>query len=86
MTETPVTLDDLVAARESFVAKAVGEMPAAHKTFLVSFMRGKPDWASIALPRAANLPAVKWRQLKLGKLTAERQAAEVASLEKVLAA
>jgi hypothetical protein len=59
-------------------------MPAAHKTFLISFVRGKPDWTSIELPGAANLPAVKWRQLNLDKLTAERRATEVASLEKIL--
>ena len=86
LTEASVTLDELVAARETFIAKVVGEMPAAHKTFLVSFVRGKPDWTSIALPGAANLPAVKWRQLNLDKLTAEKRAAEVASLEKVLSA
>ncbi len=86
MTEAPVTLDELVAARETFIAKIVGEMPAAHKTFLTSFLRGKPDWTSIGLPGAANLPAVKWRQLNLDKLTAEKRAAEVASLEKVLSA
>jgi predicted nucleotidyltransferase component of viral defense system len=86
MTDEPVTLDELVAARETFVAKIVGEMPPAHKTFLVSFVRGKHDWTQIGLPVAADLPAVKWRQLNLGKLTTERRAAEVAALEKVLSA
>src|SRR5262249_37917191 len=86
MTEAQVTLDELVAARETFIAKVVGEMLAAHKMFLISFLRGKPDWTSIGLPAAANLPAVKWRQLNLDKLTAEKRAAEIASLEKVLSA
>jgi hypothetical protein len=49
-----------------------------------SFVRGKPDWASIGLPGAAGLPAVKWRQVNLDKLTAEKRAAEVAALEKLL--
>ncbi len=84
MTEEPVTLDELVAAREALIASVVGQMPQAHKKFLVSFVRGKPDWSQIGLPGAANLPAVKWRQLNLDKLTAERRAAEVADLEKVL--
>jgi hypothetical protein len=47
-------------------------------------VRGKPDWASIGLPGAAGLPAVKWRQVNLDKLTAEKRAAEVAALEKLL--
>jgi predicted nucleotidyltransferase component of viral defense system len=85
MTEEPVTLDELKAARETFIAEAVGKMPDAHRKFLISFVRGKPDWSSIGLPEAANLPAVKWRQQNLDKLTPEKRAAEVADLEKVLA-
>jgi predicted nucleotidyltransferase component of viral defense system len=84
MVDKPVTLDELVAAREVFIAKAVGEMPAAHRMFLIAFVRGEPDWASIGLPGAANLPAVKWRQLNLDKLTAEKRAAEADSIERVL--
>jgi len=86
MTAEPTTLDELVAARETFIAKVVGEMPAAHKTFLISFVRGQSDWTSIGLPGAANLPAVKWRQVNLDKLTAQKRAAEVAALEKALSA
>jgi len=86
MTAEPVTLDKLVAARETFIANVVAEMPALHKTFLISFVRGQPDWASIGLPGAANLPAVKWRQVNLDKLTAGKRAAEVTALEKVLSA
>jgi predicted nucleotidyltransferase component of viral defense system len=84
MTEEPVTLGELVAARETLIADVVDQMPEAHKKFLVSFVRGKPDWTSIGLPGAANLPAVKWRRVNLDKLTAEKRAAEVADLEKVL--
>lgn len=41
--------------------------------------------ASIGLPEAANLPAVKFRQLNLDKLPKEKRDAEMAALEKVLA-
>jgi predicted nucleotidyltransferase component of viral defense system len=85
MTEEPVTLEELNAARETFIVEAVGKMPDAHRQFLISFVRGQPDWTSIGLPEAANLPAVKFRQLNLDKLTPEKRAAEVAALEKVLA-
>jgi predicted nucleotidyltransferase component of viral defense system len=84
MTEEPVALEELLAARETLIANIVGKMPAAHKKLLISFVRGKPDWTLIELPDAANLPAVKWRQVNLDKLTPEKRAAEVAALEKVL--
>ena len=49
----------------------------------MSFLRGGADWVSTGLPEAANLPAVKFRELNLAKLTPEKRAAEVAELEKV---
>ena len=33
MTEQPVTLDELVAAREALIAGMVGDMPDAHRSF-----------------------------------------------------
>jgi hypothetical protein len=84
MTAEPVTFDELVAAREALIASVVGEMPTGHRTFLVSFLGGEPGWDSIGLPAAADLPAVKWRQVNLAKLTPEKRAAEVTSLERVL--
>jgi hypothetical protein len=38
------------------IVKVVGEMPPVHKQFLISFVQGQPDWTSIGLPAAANLP------------------------------
>jgi Nucleotidyl transferase AbiEii toxin, Type IV TA system len=84
MTKEPVTLAELVTAREDLIANIVGAMPADHRTFLISFERGNPDWSLIGLPAAANLPAVKWRQVNLDKLTPDKRAAQVAALEKVL--
>jgi hypothetical protein len=85
-TEEAVSLDELKAAREDLIARLVGEMPKAHKAFLIAFERGEPDWTSINLPDAANLPAVKWRETNLNKLSEGKRAAQVAELEKVLSA
>jgi hypothetical protein len=85
MIEEPVTIEELVAAREALIADIVGNMPAAHRQFLVSFERGEPDWTKLGLPAAAALPAVKWRQYNLDKLSPEKHTALVANLEKVLA-
>jgi predicted nucleotidyltransferase component of viral defense system len=85
MTEEPVSRDELVAAREALIANIVGKMPASHRKFLVSFERGEPDWALLDVPGAAELPAVKWRQLNLDKLPAKKRAELVEALEKALA-
>jgi hypothetical protein len=62
----------------------VGDMPDAHRKFLVSFERGAPEWDLLGLPGVPDLPAVKWRQLNLDKLPNEKREALVAALKKTL--
>jgi predicted nucleotidyltransferase component of viral defense system len=84
MTAEDVPLEELYEARKALVAEIVAKMPKAHRDFLIGFERGEPDWKLIGLPGAAELPAVRWRQQNLDKLTAEKRAALVSALEKVL--
>ena len=84
MTLNPVTIEELVAAREALITNIVGKMPSAHRKFLIGFERGQPDWNLLGSPAAAELPAVKWRQLNLDKLPANKRAMLVDELENVL--
>jgi hypothetical protein len=84
MTLEPISLDELLAARERLIAEIVGNMPAAHRQFLISFERGQPQWDLLGVAHATDLPAVKWRQLNLDKLSAEKRTALVAQLERAV--
>jgi predicted nucleotidyltransferase component of viral defense system len=84
MTEKPVALDDLVAAREDIIQAVVGGMPKDHRAFLMSFKRGTPEWPLLGIPEAASLPAVNWRQQNLDKLTKDKREALVKRLAEVL--
>lgn len=84
MTEKPVSLDELVAARESIIRAVVGDMPQDHRAFLISFKRGTPEWPLLGVPEAAMLPAVKWRQENLDKLTRKKRDELVKRLAEVL--
>jgi len=84
MTENPVTLDELLEARERLIAAITGDMPEEHRKFLLSFERGEPDWALLGLDGIASLPAVQWRQQNLDKLSADKRAALVSGLDAVL--
>jgi len=84
MTDAPVSRDELVAAREALIADIVGKMPVAHRQFLVSFEEGRPDWPLLGLPNVQDLPAVRWRQQNLDKLSPAKRAELVAQLRKVL--
>ena len=85
MTENPVTLDNLVEAREQLVTEIVGNMPQSHKDLLVSFVAGEPDWSLIDVPHAPDLPAVRWRQQNLDQLDGERRKVLVDALKAALA-
>lgn len=84
MTEDPVSLDELLAARTAIVGAIVGNMPADHRRFLVSFEAGEPDWSLLPIPKVDKLPAVKWRQQNLATLTKNKRIDLVAQLETVL--
>jgi hypothetical protein len=84
MTAEVVLLDDLLDAREALIAAVAGNMPDAHKEFLLGFKRGKPDWSLLDVPGAADLPAVRWKQINLDKLSAEHRTKLVAQLQTVL--
>jgi hypothetical protein len=80
MTTEPVTLDHLLAARETLIAAIAGDMPEAHKNLLMGFKRGEPDWLLLGVPDAADLPAAKWKQLNQDRLSSEARARLVAQL------
>lgn len=84
MTEEDITLDDLLAARTDLVRAIVGDMPEAHRRFLISFERGEPEWALLGLKGVNKLPAIQWRQKNLDKITKNKRAELVAQLERVL--
>jgi predicted nucleotidyltransferase component of viral defense system len=84
MTAGEVALDELLAARQALVDMIVGEMPTAHREFLVSFKAGMPDWDKLGVPSAAELPAVQWKQLNLDKLSPDARKTATARLAKLL--
>lgn len=84
LTETPVSLAELLRAREDLIGALVGGMPQDHRRFLITFKRGEPEWALLGLPGAETLPAVRWRLENLAKLDAAKRSAFVARLGDVL--
>jgi Nucleotidyl transferase AbiEii toxin, Type IV TA system len=74
MVDQPVSLDDLLKAREDFIKEIVGNMPEQHKRFLVSVKTGEPDWSLLDLPGAKELPAARWKLENLAKLGNDKRA------------
>lgn len=84
MTSDPVSLDELLKAREDLITEVSGKMPKEHREFLIGFKRGKPNWALLGVDGAAELPAVRWKQINLDKLRAADREKLVTQLIAVL--
>lgn len=84
MTDNPVQLDDLITARETLITTVVGDMPDEHRSFLLSFEQGEPDWPLLGLADVDRLPAVLWRQRNLNKISPEKRETLVIQLETAL--
>ncbi len=84
MVTKPMTLDELLQAREDLIREIVGKMPVQHRRFLLTAKKGKPDWTLLDLPGAEDLPAVRWKLENLAKLSAHRRGELVARLSDAL--
>ncbi len=84
MTDEPVTIDELIQTQAAMIDALIGNMPDDHRTFLVGFEAGEPDWGLLNIPHAQDLPAILWRQHNLGKLDADRRSELVVALESTL--
>lgn len=86
MTEEAVPVEELISTQDSMITALIGSMPDRHREFLIGFERGEPDWSLLSLPHIADLPAIRWRQRNLDKLSPEQRTALVellrASLER----
>lgn len=84
MTQEPVKLAELEAARDAIITAMVADMPDGHRRFLIDFKRGEPDWDLLGIAEVQNLPAVLWKQRNLDSLSAGRRRELAEALEKVL--
>ena len=73
MTETAVTLNDLLRAREEFIEELVGKMPDETAGSSLSVKEGKPEWKLLDIPHVEKLPAVQWRLQNLAKADAKKR-------------
>lgn len=74
MTEEVVSINDLIETQLAMISDLIGGMPDRHREFLIGFEGGEPDWSLMKISNVADLPAVRWRQHNLDKLSPDRRA------------
>ena len=71
LTKKSVGLDELLATREKLIVDIHSRLDKNTGRFLLSLHDGIPEFGVIDRPRAAELPAVRWKLLNLRRLIRE---------------
>ncbi|MDA7853072.1 nucleotidyl transferase AbiEii/AbiGii toxin family protein [Porticoccaceae bacterium] len=85
MAETDVPLEELVAVRERLVELIHQVLTESEKGFLLSFKSREPDWALLGLDGVSELPAIKWKQINLAKMSENKHKLALEKLKGILA-
>ncbi|MCC5847837.1 MAG: nucleotidyl transferase AbiEii/AbiGii toxin family protein [Verrucomicrobia bacterium] len=84
MTLEPCTLKELEDAREELIAWVNGSLQEEHKRFLLSFKQGEPEWESLGVSAAKELPAVQWKLSSIRAMSARKRNLALQKLDQVL--
>ena len=84
MTEEPVELADLEAARTQLFEWAASALTENERRFLLSIKQGKPDWALLPFEGLDRWPAIQWKLHNIGRMSARSHRKAVERLRAVL--
>jgi hypothetical protein len=68
MTEEPVELEALLAARDRMVRELQQGLSAAERRFLLSLAAAEPEWSLLEIEHLEHLPALRWKLQNLRQL------------------
>lgn len=68
MTSSDVSVEGLIATRRQLVEDIQSRLKGAAANFLAGLADGEPDFDTIGLPNAAELPAIRWKLQNLARL------------------
>lgn len=86
MTRQTAPFERLISAREELVAAIHAGLTDEDRDFLMSVKARRPRWNLLGVPGVADLPAVRWKLLNLGRMSASHHAAATDRLRRVLEA
>lgn len=84
MTFEKVSLEELREVPERMLSALKTHFTQQDFEFLMSFKRGEPDWSLAPEPHIQNLPAVQWKLRNIGRMSEEKRAQSLDTLEKVM--
>jgi hypothetical protein len=81
---TEIRLEDLEIARSKLIKQINESLTEEERRFILSFKRMEPEWNLLQLDEVENLPAVKWKQLNLGRMEKKKHRKAVETLRQQL--
>ena len=84
MTKDEVSLYMLEETRKSLIQAINSKLNHADKQFLLSLKKGQVDWESFKYPEVKKLPAIRWKEYNLGKMSKTNRTAAIEKLAKSL--
>jgi len=84
MTFVDVSLSTLKSCRQDIIKWVKQSLTDNEKQFLLSFQQKQTNWTLLGLDDIEKLPAVKWKQLNLAKMSAKKCDEEIVRLKQIL--
>jgi predicted nucleotidyltransferase component of viral defense system len=84
MTRNEVTVKQLIEIRDRLINTIYSLLDEKDLEFLHSFKAGEPAWNLFAFPKAAKLPAVRWKLYNIMKMSKRKRKMAQEKLENVL--
>lgn len=73
MAKIDVSLENLHKTQLLLPKKILAALTERHRTFLLGFNEGKPDWNLLPFSSAKDLPAVHWKLINLDKMGCDKR-------------
>ena len=80
----PMPLEVLEETRVELIRTIHAKLTQNHRSFLIGFKEGNPDWSLIPFEKIEALPSVKWKILNLEKMTTTKKSEAVQKLKDIL--
>jgi predicted nucleotidyltransferase component of viral defense system len=84
MTTYPVSLQELVEARETLVTTLLHSFTESEKKFLLSVKLGEPEYSLLPFENLEELPALKWKLINVKKMEKKKHSLMVDKLKAAL--
>ncbi|OOG28792.1 hypothetical protein B1C78_00145 [Thioalkalivibrio denitrificans] len=84
MTEEPVELAELEAARTQLFEWAASALDADERRFILSIKQGEPDWSLLPFEGLDRWPAIQWKLHNIRMMSNRRHKAAIRRLREVL--